>query len=318
MSHSFLKESKLYIVYGGNKYRIYTTTALDFSQTFAQESYPVKTLHDQTKMFEGATITSANAVDFSFTVPFTKEKGESPIIELLQSLDNNEQLTSFDMYIQTGSSVFKVDDAVITSGDFSISPNSQFVIAVQGQGTKLERVGNESYDWHSGFTAPSGSNWDTVGSNQLSASTRTPLLVYPVISIDSLSMNSIISVNVNIQNNITWTNYKTLQKSLNVTNSSNIMRPSDYVVEKRIVSGTINQYQTDNNITQFDNFSTNSNITLKAVEVGNAPSATPFFQIQLNPASYTARMQVADVYQQSYDFSSLDNTSLGARITQYS
>jgi len=317
MSYSFLKESKLFIVYGGNKYRIYTTTALDFSQTFAQESYPVKTLHDQTKMFEGATITSANAVDFSFTVPLTKEKGESPIIDLLQGL-NNEQLTSFDMYIQTGSSVFKVDGAVITSGDFSISPNRQFEISVQGQGTKLERVGNESYDWHSGFTAPSGSNWDTVGSNQLSASTRTPLLVYPVVSIDSLNMSSIISVNVSIQNNITWTSYKTLQKSLSVTNSSNVMRPSEYVVEKRIVSGAINQYQTDNNITQFDNFSTNSNITIKAVEVGKALSATPFFQIQLNPASYTARMQVADVYQQSYDFSSLDNTSLAARITQYS
>jgi len=317
MSYSFLKESKLFIVYGGNKYRIYTTTALDFSQTFAQESYPVKTLHDQTKMFEGATITSANAVDFSFTVPLTKEKGESPIIDLLQGL-NNEQLTSFDMYIQTGSSVFKVDGAVITSGDFSISPNRQFEISVQGQGTKLERVGNESYDWHSGFTAPSGSNWDTVGSNQLSASTRTPLLVYPVISIDSLNMSNIISVNVSIQNNITWTSYKTLQKSLSVTNSSNVMRPSEYVVEKRIVSGAINQYQTDNNITQFDNFSTNSNITIKAVEVGKALSATPFFQIQLNPASYTARMQVADVYQQSYDFSSLDNTSLAARITQYS
>ena len=317
MSYSFLKESKLFIVYGGNKYRIYTTTALDFSQTFAQESYPVKTLHDQTKMFEGATITSANAVDFSFTVPLTKEKGESPIIDLLQGL-NNEQLTSFDMYIQTGSSVFKVDGAVITSGDFSISPNRQFEISVQGQGTKLERVGNESYDWHSGFTAPSGSNWDTVGSNQLSASTRTPLLVYPVVSIDSLNMSNIISVNVSIQNNITWTSYKTLQKSLSVTNSSNVMRPSEYVVEKRIVSGAINQYQTDNNITQFDNFSTNSNITIKAVEVGKALSATPFFQIQLNPASYTARMQVADVYQQSYDFSSLDNTSLAARITQYS
>ena len=303
MSHSFLKESKLYIVYGGNKYRIYTTTALDFSQTFAQESYPVKTLHDQTKMFEGATITSANAVNFSFTVPLTKEKGESPIITLLSEL-NNEQLTSFDMYIQTGSSVFKVDNAIITSGDFSISPNSQFVVRVQGQGTKLERVGNESY------TIP--------GNLQSESSSRTPLLVYPVISIDSLSMNNIISVNLNIQNNITWNDYKTLQKSLNVTNASNIMRPSDYVVEKRIVSGTVNQYQTDNNITQFDNFSTNSNITIKAVEVGNAADATPFFQIQLNPASYTARMQVAEAFQQSYDFSSLDNTALETAITQYS
>ena len=175
---------------------------------------------------------------------------------------------------------------------------------MQGQGTKLERVGNESY------TIP--------GELQSETSTRTPLLVYPVVSIDSLNMDNIISTNLNIQNNITWTEYETLQKSLNVTNASNIMRPSDYVVEKRIVSGTINQYQTDNNITQFDNFSTNSNITIKAVEIGKASNATPFFQIQLNPASYTARMRVAGVYQQSYDFSSLDNTALDTRITQYS
>ena len=304
MSHSFLKESKLYIVYGGNKYRVYTTTALNFSQTFAQDSYPVKTLHDQTKMFEGATITSANAVDFSFTVPLTKEKDESLIIDLLSGL-NNEQLTSFDMYVQTGSAVFKVDDAVITSGDLSISPNTQFAISVQGQGTKLERVGNESY------TIP--------GTLQSENPSRTPLLVYPVISIDSLDMNSIISVNVNIQNNITWTDFKTLQKSLNVTNASNIMRPSDYVVEKRIVSGTINQYQTDNNINQFDDFSTNSNITIKAVEVGKAASATPFFQIQLNPASFTARMNPGAIYQNSCDFNCLDTTnSVADLITQYS
>ena len=83
MSHSFLKESKLYIVYGGNKYRIYTTTAISFSQTFAEDSYPVKTLHDQSKMFEGSTITKANPASFSFEVPFTVEKDESVVLKML-------------------------------------------------------------------------------------------------------------------------------------------------------------------------------------------------------------------------------------------
>ena len=305
MSHSFLKESKLYIVYGGNKYRIYTNTAISFSQTVSQDSYQVKTLHNQANMFEGATITSANAVDFSFGIPFTKEKDESPMIDLLSNLSSEQQLTSLDIYIATGSQVFKIDNAVITSGDFAISPNSQFVISVQGQGTKLHRVGNESY------TIP--------GSPQSESSTRTPLLVYPVVSIDSLNMNNIISTTFSVQNNITWSEFKTLQKSLNVTNASNIMRPSEYVVEKRIVSGAVNQYQTDNNITQFDDFSTSSNITIKAVEVGNAANATPFLQIQLNPASFTARMSVANTYSQSYDFASLDNTNTVANIiTQYS
>jgi len=306
MSNSFLKESKLYIVYGGDgdKHRTFTSSALDFSQTFAQESYPVKTLHDQTKMLEGATITTANAVDFSFDVPLTKEKKESHVIDILTNLNTSQQLTKFDAYIVTGAATFKLENAIITAGDLDISPNSQFTVRLQGQATKLEKVGNESY------TIP--------GTLQSVGTSRTPILVYPVVSINGTDVTNIISTTINIQNEITWLEYETLQKSLLVTNASNIMRPSDYVVEKRTVSGAVVQYQTDNNINNYDDFSTTTNIILKAIEVGDTASATPFLQIQLNPASYIARMAVGDVYTQSYDFNSLDNTALGTSITQYS
>ena len=90
MSYSFLRESKLYIVYGGNKYRIHTSTAISFSQTFAQDSYSVKTLHNQSKMFEGATITKANPANFNFDVPLTIEKDESPVVDLLSELNNRK------------------------------------------------------------------------------------------------------------------------------------------------------------------------------------------------------------------------------------
>ena len=202
-THSFLRESKLFIVYGGNKYRIYTNTALSFSQTFASDSYPVKTLHNQSKMFEGAAITQANPTDFSFDVPLTKEKDESPVIDLLSEL-NNGQLTSFDLYIQTGSAVFKITSAVVTNGSLDINPNNQFTVQLQGQGTKIERVGDESSNIPGNLAAES--------------STRTPLLVYPVVSIDSLDMGNIISTTIRIENQISWTEFATLQNSLNVTN----------------------------------------------------------------------------------------------------
>jgi hypothetical protein len=92
------------------------------------------------------------------------------------------------------------------------------------------------------------------------------------------------------------------------------MFPSAYTVQNRIVSGTIQQYQTDNNITQFDDFSTNSNITITAKKM----SGTDFWKIQLNPAMYTARMDISDVYTQTYDFRSTSNTAIGTQITQYS
>ena len=310
MSYSFLKESKLYIEYGGSKYRIYTTTAISFSQTFAEDSYPVKTLHDQSKMLAGTTITKANPAQFSFTVPLTAEKDESIVMDLITDLvatsDSDietQQLKSFNIYVQTGSSTFKVESCVITGANFSFSQLEQFKVEIEGQGTKLSRIGNESYN---------------LGVIQSESPTRTPLLIYPEVTVDSLNMTSIISVSVQIQNNVDWTPFETLHSSLDVTNSSNAMFPSAYVVSERIVSGTINQYQTDNNITQFDDFSTNSNITIKAVQVGKDSSDSGFFKININPASFTARMAVTSVYTQSYDFRSADNTALGTSITQYS
>ena len=306
MSYSFLRESKLYIEYGGSKYRIYTTTAISFSQTFAEDSYPVKTLHDQSKMFEGSTITKANPAQFSFTVPLTVEKDESIVMDLITDLvatsDSDietQQLKSFNMYIQTGSSTFKVEDCVITSANFAFNPREQFTVAVEGEGTKLTRVGNESYN---------------LGTIQSESSTRTPLLTYPVVTVDSLDMSSIIGVTLQIQNNINWTPFETLQNSLAVTNSSNAMFPSAYTVNGRIVSGAITQYQTDNNITQFDDFSTNSNLSITAKK----SNGTDFWKITLNPVMYTARVNVAETYTQSYDFRSTDSTALGTRITTYS
>ena len=306
MSYSFLRESKLYIEYGGSKYRIYTTTAISFSQSFAEDSYPVKTLHDQSKMVEGTTITKANPAQFSFTVPLTVEKDESIVTDLITDLvatsDSDietQQLKSFNMFVQTGSSTFKVENCIITSANFSFNPREQFTVEVQGEGVKLTRVGDESFN---------------LGTIQSESSTRTPLLTFPVVTVDSLNMDNIIGVTLQIQNDINWTPFETLQNSLAVTNSSNAMFPSAYTVENRIVSGAITQYQTDNNITQFDDFSTSSNLSITAKKSDN----TDFWKITLNPVMYTARMQPADAYTQSYDFRSTDNTALGTRITTYS
>ncbi len=299
MSYSFLRESKLYIVYGGNKYRIYTSSALTFNQTFAEESYSVKTLHDQSKMFEGSSITKANPASFSFDVPLTIEKDESIVLTLASDLSSNI-LNSFDMYVQTGSSTFKLEGAIITSASFDFIPQNQFTMRVEGEGTKLTRAGDED------FTIP--------GSAQSESATRTPLLVYPTVTLNdgtSRNMDNILSVNLNIQNETKWTPYETLQDSLNSTT----MFPSAHTVGKRIISGEIRQYQTDNNVGQFDDFSTSTDLTITAKKVSGD---TDFFKIQINPAMYTARMNPEEVYTQSYDFRSLDNTdTVSTQITEY-
>jgi len=257
-------------------------------------------------MFEGTAITKANPAQFSFTVPLTVEKDESIVMDLVADLVGtsssgvtNQQLKSFNLFIQTGSSTFKLENCVIASANIAFNPREQFAMSVEGQGVKLTRVGDENYN---------------LGTIQSESSTRTPLLVYPDITIDSLNMSSIIGVNVQIQNDINWTPFTTLQNSLSVTDSSNAMFPTTYAVGKRIVSGAVRQYQTDNTVTQFDDFSTNSNMLIKAKKVSDGST---FWQLQINPAMYTARMEAADVYTQSYDFRSTDNTALGTRITAY-
>ena len=92
-------------------------------------------------------------------------------------------------------------------------------------------------------------------------------------------MNNIISANFQLQNDIAWTNYTNLHDSLSVTNSSNAMFPSAYTVDKRIASGEIRQYQTDNNITQFDDFSTNTDLTITAK---NVSGDADFFEVAIN------------------------------------
>ncbi len=301
MSYSFLKESKLYIVYGGDRYRIYTSTAINFDQTFAEESYSVKTLHDQSKMFEGSSITKANPASFSFDVPLTIEKDESIVLTLASDLSSSNTINSFDMYVQTGSSTFKLEGAVITSASFDFIPENQFTMRVEGEGTKLTRAGNES------FTIPCDSTF-------AESSTRTPLIVYPTVSLNDGSakdMSHILSVNLTIQNEMEWTPYETLHDSLN----SITMFPSAHTVGNRIISGEIRQYQIDNNVEQFDDFSTNTNLTITAKNVSDNAD---FFKITINPAMYTARMQPEEVYTQSYDFRSLDNTNtVSTQITEY-
>ena len=54
-----------------------------------------------------------------------------------------QQLKSFDMYVQTGSSTFKIENCSIYSRSFDLNRTDQFKVQLEGQGTKLSRAGDE-------------------------------------------------------------------------------------------------------------------------------------------------------------------------------
>ena len=255
---NFLRESELHIVQGSNRYNVKITPALSFSQTFAEDAYEVKTLHDQTKMFQGTSITKANPANFSFETHLTLEKDESIVLDLLTDYDTSsgeQLLKSFDMYIVSNTQTLKLEGCVITQGEFRLTRESHVILAVSGNAKKLSRVGNES------FSLP--------GNLQSASTTRTPTKPLLDVLVSSSAVSNLVAATLQVQNNIQWTPYETLQNSLSVTNATNAMYPSDYSLVDRNVSGNITQFHTDANASEYQTFNTNTSVQIRTRVSGN-------------------------------------------------
>ena len=298
--YNLLRDGSVHVVYGSNRYNVKVTPELSFSQTFAEDAYEVKTLHDQTKMFLGTSVTKANPADFSFQVALTQEKDESIVKSLLTDYDtsNGEQLLKkFDLYFVSEESTFKIEDCVITSGDFIMERTKPLTLSVSGQGRKLERVGNASFSLPENLVSPS--------------STRTPVKALLDVEVGGSDVTNLVSTTLSVQNNIDWTPYETLHESLSVTNASNAMYPSTYSLKDRVVSGNIVQYTGDNNSTTAQSFNTNTSVAVKTIN-----QSSTFFNANLSGCMFTKRLNVAEVFTQTFDYRLVTSpANLGTIIT---
>jgi hypothetical protein len=299
-AYNLLRESSVHIVHNGSRYVIKTTPEVTFSQTFAEDAYEVKTLHDQTKMFQGTSVTKANPANFSFAVHLTQEKDESIVKSLLTDYDtsNGEQLLkSFDLYIVTGESTFKLEGCIITQGEFNLAKGSPLILTVSGQAKQLSRVGDASYS--------------LPGSLVSASSTRTPTLSLLDVEVDSTNVPNLASATLQVQNNINWTPFETLQNSLSVTSASNAMYPTTYTLGDRIVSGNITQYITSNTSSTFQSFDTSANVAVKTIVNGST-----FLNANLTGCMFTKRSNVAEAFTQTFDFRLVTSpANLGTIIT---
>jgi|TARA_R110002074_G_scaffold118839_2_gene251738 hypothetical protein len=300
-AYNFLKESKVHLVYGGNRYLLVTAPGVSFSQTFAEDAYEVKTLHDQTKMFQGTSITKANPADFSFTIYLTKEKDETIVKSLLTDYDATEgqtRINSFDLYIVSSESTFKLNECVITTGDFNLSKGSATTLAVSGQAQQLQRVGNASYS--------------LPGSLVSASSTRTPTLSLIDVEVSGSDVSNIVSATLSVQNEIAWTPFETLQSSLSVTNATNAMYPSSFTLGRRVVSGSIIQYITNNNSSTVQTFNADTTVRLKTVVDGST-----FLDANLANCMFTKRSETADVFTQAFDYRLIGNPANLSTVITY-
>jgi len=290
-AYNFKQEAKVYVVSGGNQYRI-DVSDISFSQTFSETSYSVKTLHEQSNVFEGSVINKANVANFDFRVPVLTEADYTILETLLIGA------TSFDLFVKTEADTFKLETAVITNGSFVIERSRPLSLDISGDAAKLTR----------GATL--------TGTAQSRSSTSNYIIPSLDITIGSTSLSNVVTVGMELQNEIKWTPYTTVNSALSATNASNSMYPSAFTVDKKILSGSISQYLTDGNTGNVQDWDTDASITVKA---GNGETGASFRGFSFGPAtcSFTNRINTGNLFRQSYDWRMTQNPADLATILKY-
>jgi hypothetical protein len=301
-AYSFKKNCKVYLVTGNTRFKIEVYPDLNFSQTFNETAIKVKTLHDQNAMFEDATITTANPADFNFTVLMVKGNDFNIIGDWLTTIvgtGSDEALTTYDIYVDNSVDVFKLEKGVATRGTFLIQRDALVTVSIEGQASRLTRFGA------SGVTIP--------GVLQARDAALTPIIVRALdVLLNSVTQAHIAGISLEISNEIEWIQYDTLHKSLYVTSASDTQYPEAFVVVKKVLSGTIQQYVTDINNGNLQTWSTNSTLRIR---VGDG--AAYYLDADLPKVVYTNQVQVEDLFVQSYNFRLTSSPADIATVLKY-
>lgn len=288
---NFLNDVKIYIEYSGTSYKLDVST-VSFGQTFTEKSYTVDTLHVR-NLFEASVINSANPANFSFDYYLTTD-GDT--LGPLQNIMTNVE--PFTLYIETSSSVYKIETALIESASFTLARNEFIKVSVSGTGSRL---------WKD----------ESLPSN-IASSTYTKKYLRPeglLVKIDNVPKHNITSVAIELQNEISWAGHKTIQGALIAQNASSSMYPTTYTLSKQILAGNIQQYLTDENDQDLLDWSTSSNLIITAGETIDSFFVGLVLDFEI---SYTNRIQPGTVIKQSYDWRCTDNSKSTYAALYYS
>tara|TARA_B110000977_G_scaffold197392_1_gene279841 strand:- start:146 stop:1021 length:876 start_codon:yes stop_codon:yes gene_type:complete len=287
-NYSFLKEAKVYIVYGTTKKQL-DISSVSFSQTFTEETRSVKTLHNQNNMFEGSVINTANPANFEITTNLLIEDASKIVFDRLT--DTN----SFDLYISTESDVFKLEKCVITNGTINIERLRPLSLSISGQASKL--IPSSS--------VPSGMTLRTTSSS------RTYNLNKDLfVSLGGASISDhLVSVSIELQNEVKWIPYKT------VNTASGTRYPTQYTIDKKVLAGNIRRYLNDDTESASQSYGLNQSLRIKAgTNIGGLFKGIDF---NSNNCSLTQRIQTGTVFMKNTDWRMVQNPSPVSGVLTY-
>ena len=269
---------------------------LSFGQTFTDTTTEVKTLHSE-DFFEKSNIKKANPANFQFTIPVFKEND----IEVVHNRLLN--CGTFDLYISTKQDVFKLQKSVITNGTYEIERSTPLTLAVSGQASKLSKVGE-----YNSYTVP--------GTVQSSTANRTHLMTSEITNtLNSADISSeTVSITAELQNEIQWTPYTTVQGGIAATSRTNAQYPENFTIGRKTFAGSLVRYLCDTNNSLVNDFDETATLRIKA---GQSIGGTFYgFDFNMPACSFTNRSTVAEVFTQSYDWKLTDNSqALSTTIT---
>lgn len=300
-TYNFKKDTKLHVVRNGLRYTLDIYPDISFSQTFNETNVPVKTLHSQYNMFENAVITKANPANFTFTIPMLLEGDMGIVLELLTDYDTTSDeatLKTSDLYVESNSEVYKLEKAVFESGTFQIVKNALISLSIAGTARKLRKYTD-----------------GLPGVPQARTATRTfSATTAMMVAIAGTVQDRITAVSIELKNDVQWMEFATLHNSMGISDVSGTMFPETFFVSSRTLSGTIQQYVTDETNSNVNSWNTNTSIN---VQVGNLGSDWTL-QFLIPTAVFTNRVEVQDLLIQSYDFRMTSNVDLSTVIKKRS
>ena len=287
-NYIFKKEAELYLVHSGTKYKI-DTNEISFSQSFQEKSYEVKTLHNQIG-FEGSNINRANPAEFSFNTPLLEEARHEVVFDRL--LD----CTTFDLYISSGQDVFKLEKCVIQDGTFEINKSRPLRLGISGEASKLSKFSQ---------AIPVA-----LPSPAYPATTTYIVPQVNTLTIGGIDISSdVTALNVEVQNDISWNNYNTIQGAVTATNAATSMFPNNFTVGTRVLAGSITKYLKGS--TNLLTWNTNTALRLKAWNTSDKG-----LDFNITNCSFTNRFQDSEVFLEEYSWRMTQRpTALSSVIT---
>jgi hypothetical protein len=283
-----------------NTYSLGTNTGIlaveDFSisQSRVNQGYKTKTLHEPHKLSDGSLVTKVNPAKFQMTilVPTVTDVAIDIIMDaILKPITNsNFDIVAFSGHKPTQNDAdFKVQvyNCFISNAEFIIETNSVLKLKVQGEGTIM--VG-EHIDFFSFF-------------GQLSQPTQFQKVDYLSAKLpDSTDIPCVVSLTVEVQNNINWLPSQTLNNTLDGV----LSYPQQATVDKRTVSGSITAYVKTPQVSTIGGLSHSHELN-KTLSIVAGESASKGFKFNLLGCTYTSRLSTGTVFTTTYDWEMTDN-----------